>query len=477
MIRDIWVIWFQGRDKMPQICETCYSSWVDKNPNWRVNLVHDGNIQQYIPEDLLKIFSSVKPIQCYSDLVRLYLVYRYGGLYVDATLFCHKPVEDWLPEALVEDCFIQWDFDSKLPSINCLYSNVRFNNYFRLLDFDAPLKTDVHKVTKLWHKGIKHLRKVFKRKQAKQFGKSSNNTRPKQGVKIIANSFKLMNSPINQRFKNALVTYPYFKLTWKNIPKGDYKQVFKNNSKFLKLLGLSNDVPKIVWVYWGQGEGDPGMHPLNRDCIRRWREFNPEWDVRVLDDTTVSSYAPEYLDIVSDSKATPAACSDVLRLLLLKRFGGVWVDASVYPMVPLRSMLPKVLNDTGFFTYRFIPRSTQYKGVDDLRGHREIVSWFLVVDRPEHPVINKWADKYITRFKEWPEKPKYFQIHDDLACLYDTDSEIKEIIDNMVQISEKLPHSALRRWRNREPSFVYKRPKRYRWRNEQSQPIPNIDSQ
>ena len=51
-----------------------------------------------------------------------------------------------------------------------------------------------------------------------QIGKSSNNTNPKQGVKIIANLFKLMNQKNDKHFENALIKYPFFKLTYKGVP-------------------------------------------------------------------------------------------------------------------------------------------------------------------------------------------------------------------------------------------------------------------
>ena len=35
-------------------------------------------------------------------------------------------------------------------------------------------------------------------------------------------------------------------------------------------------------------------------------------------------------------------------MLLLSKFGGTWVDGSVYPMEHVVSILCKILNDTGF---------------------------------------------------------------------------------------------------------------------------------
>lgn len=48
---------------------------------------------------------------------------------------------------------------------------------------------------------------------------------------------------------------------------------------------------------------------------------------------------------------------------------------------------------------------------------------------------------------------------ESLCELYDQDKKIQFIIDNMVQIDEKIPHSAIRDWNFRKESYMYKRPK------------------
>jgi hypothetical protein len=80
------------------------------------------------------------------------------------------------------------------------------------------------------------LPKEFFNLKKKQIGMSSNNTNPKSGVKIIANSFELMNEKNDKLFIDAVKIYPFFKLTYKNVPKGNINDVFKKNSKLIYLL-------------------------------------------------------------------------------------------------------------------------------------------------------------------------------------------------------------------------------------------------
>ena len=209
---------------------------------------------------------------------------------------------------------------------------------------------------------------------------------------------------------------------------------------------------KIIWMCWFQGEDSPSMPALNKKCIKKWKELNPDWQVNILSNKKIRAYVPEYFDICSNSPKRGAAHrADLLRLLLLSRFGGVWVDCSVYPMLPLSEFYNKIVNGTGFFSYRFIPRSLQ-----DL-GDRETVVWFLCSDWPNHSLIDSWKNDFIEVFEGSGRLP-YFAMAQNLCKLYDRDNDIQSIVNNMVQISERIPHSALCNWEQRKDSYMYKRP-------------------
>jgi hypothetical protein len=216
---------------------------------------------------------------------------------------------------------------------------------------------------------------------------------------------------------------------------------------------------KTIWMCWFQGEKHKSLCRLNRKCINRWKGLNPTWQVNVLSNDTIADYVPEYFDIIERSpKRTLAAKSDLLRILLLQKFGGVWVDASVYPALPIEDFISDILNDVGFFTYRFFPRSLKRN------SGRETVSWFMCVDRQNHYLIEKWKVMFVNKFKNL-KRWKTFAFHEALSSLYDSDEKIKQIIDNMVQIDQRIPHSARPKVLKKFPehplkSYVYKRPAR-----------------
>jgi hypothetical protein len=216
---------------------------------------------------------------------------------------------------------------------------------------------------------------------------------------------------------------------------------------------------KNIWMVWFQGI-DSQMPRINKICIEKWISLNKKFKVNLLCDKTIKKFVPEYEDIVNSSPPRSyAAKSDLLRLLLLKKFGGVWVDASVFPMKPLDQFYDHLVNETGFFSYRFIPRVYNEKC-----GDREIVSWFICLDKNKgenNHLIEVWLDLYIEIFKtgkNW----RVFTIHDVFCKIYDSDTKIKNIVENMVQVSQHIPHSACvdnkKTWQERIDSHLYKRP-------------------
>ncbi len=208
---------------------------------------------------------------------------------------------------------------------------------------------------------------------------------------------------------------------------------------------------KIIWMCWFQG-GESSMPRLNRECIRRWRSLNPDWQVNVLSDATIDNFVPEFNRIVKDTpfKRGLALKSDLLRILLLEKYGGVWVDASVYPMLPLSDFYDKVVNHTGFFTYRFMPR----------RKQRLTVSWFLCVSQKDNYLIKKWRKEFVKRFTS-VKNIAYFAFHNTLNSLYDSDKKIRFTVNNMIQLKQKqcmankIPKNHAKKGR----SYMYKRPK------------------
>ena len=135
-------------------------------------------------------------------------------------------------------------------------------------------------------------------------------------------------------------------------------------------------IPKRLWTLWVQGlDAAP---PVVRACVDSWRHWNPQWQFEILDEPRVFELLPDLRDWRDRWPGmTATSFSDLIRVNLLSRFGGVWTDATCLCRRPLDVWLPGLARQ-GFFA--FVNPATD----------RLLASWFLAA-RPGAPLIQRWA--------------------------------------------------------------------------------------
>jgi hypothetical protein len=94
----IWLLWFQGQELAPFIVKKCFASWIRENPGWKIIILDKETIHQYIDLDLPEEKLARLTLTKQSNLIRLQLLSKYGGVWADATAYCMKPLDDWLEE-------------------------------------------------------------------------------------------------------------------------------------------------------------------------------------------------------------------------------------------------------------------------------------------------------------------------------------------------------------------------------------------
>jgi len=172
-----------------------------------------------------------------------------------------------------------------------------------------------------------------------------------------------------------------------------------------------NNIPKIIWQCWFQGFSSE-VPFVNYNCINQWREINSEYQHILLTNENIDDYIPEYNSILSQTnfQRSFAAKSDLVRILILCKYGGTWADASVFPLRKLDSILDTTCKDYDFFGFKF-----KSPILDSARGSRIIASWFLT-SSPNHPIVEKWKEDYTKRFIE-NENYRYYEFHDAFTTL------------------------------------------------------------
>jgi hypothetical protein len=105
--RVIWIFWDTGYDAAPELVRVCIDSWIIRNPTWKVVVLDRPALANYV--GLAELIDGRRrdiTIQKHSVLIRVALLQQYGGVWVDATVFCSKPLDTWLGAYLETGFFV-----------------------------------------------------------------------------------------------------------------------------------------------------------------------------------------------------------------------------------------------------------------------------------------------------------------------------------------------------------------------------------
>ena len=165
-------------------------------------------------------------------------------------------------------------------------------------------------------------------------------------------------------------------------------------------------VPKIVWTCWLQGMED-APYMVNK-CVESQKKALQDYEHRVL---TLENYhqwveLPEYIEKKFRKGKIPRALfTDLLRLAVLKKYGGVWLDVSVlftgFENEKLLNRWHKI-EQSKFTIYRYFQR-----------GRKEPVglsNWFIVA-RPNEFIISTVLDMLLAYWKDYNCTVDYYIMH------------------------------------------------------------------
>ena len=100
----IWVCWWQGIEEAPDIVKACINSIRKNSKEIDVVVVTDKNVNDYVqfPEWLeKKRKDGIISRTIFSDLLRVSILSKYGGIWLDSTFFCARPcIEDYIKQPL-----------------------------------------------------------------------------------------------------------------------------------------------------------------------------------------------------------------------------------------------------------------------------------------------------------------------------------------------------------------------------------------
>ena len=91
----IWIMWYQGIKNAPPIVLSCIKSIFVNRGNHHIHIIDKYNIGSFIklpPYIKEKFNNGTFSITHLSDIVRMGLLYKYGGYWIDSTIFITTPL-------------------------------------------------------------------------------------------------------------------------------------------------------------------------------------------------------------------------------------------------------------------------------------------------------------------------------------------------------------------------------------------------
>lgn len=162
-----------------------------------------------------------------------------------------------------------------------------------------------------------------------------------------------------------------------------------------QILTSNNNIPiespsnVYVWTYW---QGDTSnlvqlcLKQLDKSCAQSSDSEHTYIHVHVTPDNISDYLSSEDLQHSCMVENEIALRSDIIRLLLLKKYGGIWLDASTVVIRPVKYIFLYGTNRD--FRAFYNPEHT-------LKGHNyPVIETWAIASPPNHPLITEWLEGF-----------------------------------------------------------------------------------
>lgn len=171
------------------------------------------------------------------------------------------------------------------------------------------------------------------------------------------------------------------------------------------------ETDKIIWQYWAQGYDN--VPEIVRECLASVDRYAGNYKIIRLTDSNLSAYLdlPDFL-VSKRPLMTKAHFSDLLRLMLLKTYGGIWMDATIL----LTGPIPDAYSESDFFCFRRDSMEPDYRYWRNVyayyfgwaKGFRVNMLNSFMVAKKENRTISELCDLMLLWWEHNNGLPDYF---------------------------------------------------------------------
>ncbi|MFV8211403.1 capsular polysaccharide synthesis protein [Streptococcus pluranimalium] len=211
------------------------------------------------------------------------------------------------------------------------------------------------------------------------------------------------------------------------------KKLKKRYSHILKKYPLEyteQASQKIIWICWFQGlEHAPD---IVKQCVASVRKHFRDYNIVIITSDNYRQYV-EFPAIIEDRIAkkqiTLTHLSDLLRLELLIKYGGIWIDSTVYTT---SDYFPKEILDANLFLFQELKPGSN--------GHSLPISSWFIVSKPNHPILLATREMLYEYWRRNKKLIDYFLLHHFISI---SKEHFSDLWKDVPRYSNSIPHLLL----------------------------------
>ena len=186
-------------------------------------------------------------------------------------------------------------------------------------------------------------------------------------------------------------------------------------------------IPKIIWVMWWTG--DYHDNPIVSVCIERIKCFaeNYGYDFRFICENNIGGYIDitKIEELYRCKKICIQSLADSIRLKLLRKYGGFWMDATLFLTKEAYSFLNLVQNNQQFFSIK-LKNYPKWKNVSG--GAVASYFWATFRDNPYFCFLDEFYNGFLLKHSFSID---YFMLDYSIRVAYDKIEFARKLIDNL----------------------------------------------
>ena len=195
---------------------------------------------------------------------------------------------------------------------------------------------------------------------------------------------------------------------------------------------------KYVWACWLQGEEN--APEIVKKCFESVRKYKPVgYELVIIDYNNLDKYVslPDFvLEKHRRGIISHPHFSDIVRLCLLRQYGGFWIDATCL----LTSVIPEKIYQPDFFIYRSFGKF-----------ERTFINNCFIYSKANNQIVSKWLGAIFDYWKNEDFPIEYFVHHYLFIALLENDAEFNNLYNSyLLTETDENMHLLFRKAENNE---------------------------